>query len=988
MNEINAIFSKISDVLTKDFLAGSLIPALVFVIGALIAIGCWLGWTPSLLWADQLGGATLAIYGSFLFIGVIGLAYMLNATRELMIAFWTGEADLFIFRWLIAIQKRRVRLKADRELSEWFRNLKDIAEGGNNEWAGRDDIRSSVLTVSETILRLRSISELLPEWTEFPARKAIDGFVSHLKEATADPQNRVSDRQISLITGKWLTSFHQSLENEKAKRAVTTLRNDLGRSLKESVERLEDQTGEEKAFAKLESAWNAIVKENARHNIETAENRHSMEEKRSLPTPSWDSVKELFSHLKGRADLQSVNEALKRARGEVEWFAEYAQNGDDKRDLWDAYFQYVAAAGIREQIRQGHGEDQFLRKFELWSRVREPRANALGNALASYNLYPRMAYSFDGDFNWLKVGNELKEQASSDPLLQRIEDSRLSLFFCITSATLALMSTLGLIVLWFNSILDLAVGALAIFLVLFLALLLYQAALISAQAMSGSLRTAFDRYSGNKESRRGLEPAEQGAVSRAFFSNLDDQRDFLWRRLLHRMDPSNGSAQRVALSAVKRQRLFASPFILPAIGIFTSFAISIVLASLFGVFVWFNIEEGSTQNSTRWRLSTAIPVSPCTTLTKESAESIFFLRPTATNKEISKHTGTTRLCFPGIDGIACTGPHEEITRDEAACVATVLGTRTAKIEDLPSKLPSRYVEVRRPSSQDEDQIVNRAALAGYTVLTAISAGGEITTDDIAFITLADAPEGNTSDPPPIPSKIELTANGSIALTPSFPSAPVNFGSVEIRHSGEIGFGAIEVSNPKGGGDFFEASGQPIGTLFFKTCSVFPFKSAEATDRLDTLGAKDFDASNCEDVYRRDLEGLHLRCHGDNVDAINCIGPNDWLEVKQEANALNVEFIDRLTEAMNAYHREEKAVLIFGHSDQEFPGSSLEVNKKLSLLRARVIAALLETKGFARKDLIASGYSDDRPLIMASTPQKRLLLNRRVEVIFIDRKEVQ
>jgi hypothetical protein len=987
MTEINAIFSKISDVLTKDFLAGSLVPALLFIVGALVATGTWLGWTTSLVWADQLSGATLAIYGSFIFIAIVGLAYLLNAMRELMIAFWTGEALLcFPLWWLIELKKIIVRWQADRELSEWYSILRGIAEEGGVEWAVRPTIRVSLLSAGEVILRLRGIEETLPESTDAPARATVSGFVKHLKEGISNRQSRVTDRQVSEITRRWLKSFRANINAEDAKRAITALQRDLGRSLKESVEQMETQTREEKAKEVLRHAWNDVTARNKKRNDP------------SLSIRVWQEVETHFLKLREATNLRSLNEALARTHVATALHAKHSSDEDDpaKARLELAYHRYIAAAGIREQIRLGHGEDTFLRRFQVWCRAREPRANALGNLLASYNLYPRMAYSFDGDFNWLKVGGELKENSGSDPLLQRIEDSRLSLYFCITSATLALFSGFGLIALRYNSITSLEIGFVPIVLVFLLTAFLYQAALVSAAAMSGSLRTAFDRYAGNAESRRALEPAEQGTVSQAFFSNLDDPRDFLWRRLINRLDASTGSARRVALATVGRKPAPLTQQDVPPLGIIGSFGIFLLIAGYLS-WTWWNWSADASASNVRWRLTAIVPVSPCTTLTKETAEATFLLRPMTADQKRKDQGGSSRQCYAAGDGIWCTG-EKQPEPDEAVCVASLLGVPTPVVKQAPPKLPEQYVIVRRPESKASDQVVSRGSLAGYTILPSIAADQEVTTDKLAVIMLVGraAPADDKAAPqPPLPSKIELVASGSVALTPSAPTAPIQFGSLEVKHTGALDFGAlslnhsgeinlgnIEVGGKSAGG--YRPNGQPAGALFFPTCSVEPYPIDKLTEALN--GALDGRSTNlndatCSQYYTEQLVQLKLTCSNPKLAAGDCVGASEWLIApSSDGDSFNgTDSFGKLT----AHVAKGKMIEVFGYADQEIPDISSKLNAKLSLLRAKVTAAYLASGGITSREMIrAHGFGDERPLVPASQ-KGRQLLNRRVEVFQLD-----
>ncbi len=75
------------------------------------------------------------------------------------------------------------------------------------------------------------------------------------------------------------------------------------------------------------------------------------------------------------------------------------------------------------------------------------------------------------------------------------------------------------------------------------------------------------------------------------------------------------------------------------------------------------------------------------------------------------------------------------------------------------------------------------------------------------------------------------------------------------------------------------------------------------------------------------------------------------------------------------------ILISGHTDSSDTNPKYPSSWEMSVARASVIAAYLETKQIPSKRIQIAGYGDSRPRFHADTPYKRSL-NRRVQIVLL------
>jgi outer membrane protein OmpA-like peptidoglycan-associated protein len=102
--------------------------------------------------------------------------------------------------------------------------------------------------------------------------------------------------------------------------------------------------------------------------------------------------------------------------------------------------------------------------------------------------------------------------------------------------------------------------------------------------------------------------------------------------------------------------------------------------------------------------------------------------------------------------------------------------------------------------------------------------------------------------------------------------------------------------------------------------------------------------------------------------------------KADAAFLNEgkKILDDVAEEAKKYS--EAALEINGHTDNI---GSEEVNKKLSLQRARSVADYLETKGINRERMKVTGFGEEKPVSQDSNSTRSgQQQNRRVEIILL------
>jgi hypothetical protein len=267
----------------------------------------------------------------------------------------------------------------------------------------------------------------------------------------------------------------------------------------------------------------------------------------------------------------------------------------------------------------------------------------------------------------------------------------------------------------------------------------------------------------------------------------------------------------------------------------------------------------------------------------------------------------------------------------------------------------------------------------------------------------------TGDPvPPIPSRIDLVASGSVAVTPTAPAQPIQFGSLDVQHTGEIDFGAmalehggevdfgsIDVNHGGGGGPVaYQPNGKPAGAFFFDTCSLRPISKSELEKRLEqplhmsNLPSGDEDIAdsneNCIKRFSKELADYHFNCSNPDISPNDCIGADDWLEtsaddIKNFIAPLDINSLGRLKEGLVGDNRIE----VFGYADQETPDTGKPLNENLSILRARAIAAALTAMGIEPTRIRTFGYGDRMPLVPATEKNGRYLINRRADVFLLN-----
>jgi hypothetical protein len=952
VSEINAIFSKISDFLTKDFLAGSLIPALLFIISSLIWVACLMGWQASMLWADQLSVQSLATYGNLLFIGLVGLAYAMNATRELQVDLWAGDSFLlFLFDWLLAPLRYAKAIYADWRLKRWYKALDGLAQ--RNVWPVGEDKSAAGFSATELSLRVKAVVSRLEGQRGERLKNSFAELAAWLDEATSATEARLPDQKIFAIAIEWV-------EGSLALATLAPLKRDIAAMLQPLIDaaRKPEPARAPDIMKELEDAW-----------------AETPAADQNRPRASWASAARLLAQVKSARRLATLNRALERAAKHFAAHIGMAEKDIPRSNpLWMNFTDFIALHGVLNKIRRSHNEEEFQRWFRHWAVAREPRVTALGNQLAAYRLYARLAYSFDGDLNWLRVGSDLKAAepaGATDPLLQRIEDSRLSLYFCVSAATLALAGSITIAVLQIFLNIEVGLGAFTVLIPLVLALILYQAARVSAEAMFGSLKTAFDRYAGGADARRALEPTEQNRAMRVFFAEGDDLLPYLWRRLLSRLDHESGSARRVALAGAARSNKRGY------LHNFASLVACLVLLGAPAALLW-DDENAIAQlfdqfaaKTPRWSLAAATALPPCTVFQPDRLASMATLKPTSLGLSKSKDTPLSgrEICSaeasPGMGWkLVCAGPFEPEPAAQA-CIASLLQLRPDQGNSEGAVEPvGSFVEVRAMKASSSSQLTSRDGLAGLTLIEPLAVGDEITADNLLQLTLVT---------PPVQDKPETKPNPN----PQTPALPVR---IELVASG--GF-AMNAASPEASTDIHAAPvGRPAGSLFFKTCSVLPVDQAYLRDWVQNDRSDEArPVTACQKIFADDLAALKLECSDPRVAAKDCTAPGSRLQFQSGKPTTGVwPVVYRLASEAGTQASDQR-IFVFGFADEERPGSNEELNQILSTLRARVVAAYLSAAGIAPANgVIASGFGQTLPLLPASAQNGRMLPNRRVDVV--------
>ena len=89
---VKVLLDKIGNVLDKEFLFGSFLPALLFVGALAVSAAGIVGFEASLAWAGQLGPLDKVLYPFAGALIIVVFAYALSALRPLMVRAWAGQA--------------------------------------------------------------------------------------------------------------------------------------------------------------------------------------------------------------------------------------------------------------------------------------------------------------------------------------------------------------------------------------------------------------------------------------------------------------------------------------------------------------------------------------------------------------------------------------------------------------------------------------------------------------------------------------------------------------------------------------------------------------------------------------------------------------------------------------------------------------------------------------------------------------------------------
>src|SRR4051794_16666478 len=179
---VSVLLDKIGNVLDKEFLFGSFLPALLFGAALTVSAAGIVGFEASLAWATQLGPLDKALYPFAGALITVVFAYTLSAIRPLMISVWAGQKMPWFLAWPSSLattfaRREFLRRRAESlqgnpwaDLPEWF------ADKADQLWdRGRRNA-----TPSE-VLQLRAAVTLSPSDPNSTAKAQLQTFLDALQ---------------------------------------------------------------------------------------------------------------------------------------------------------------------------------------------------------------------------------------------------------------------------------------------------------------------------------------------------------------------------------------------------------------------------------------------------------------------------------------------------------------------------------------------------------------------------------------------------------------------------------------------------------------------------------------------------------------------------------------------------------------------------------------------------------------------------------------
>jgi hypothetical protein len=166
---IKALLDKVGNIFEKEFLLGSFLPALLFMIALTSTFATVIGFQSTLAWLGELDNVEKAIAPAAAGVAVVVFAYVLSGIRPLVLQLWSGNVPLLIFRPVANVFRLIARgnyLRYRREsripnrwegVREWLDDHADVAwdESGNLPACNED-------TVEELLHLLGSLDPSMP----------------------------------------------------------------------------------------------------------------------------------------------------------------------------------------------------------------------------------------------------------------------------------------------------------------------------------------------------------------------------------------------------------------------------------------------------------------------------------------------------------------------------------------------------------------------------------------------------------------------------------------------------------------------------------------------------------------------------------------------------------------------------------------------------------------------------------------------------------
>lgn len=472
MGGVNTLFSKFTEFWDKEFIVASLIPAAAFT-GFFTLASAWaLGMGPTFLWLQQDGVTEIAFVAGAVVAFVVIFAYCLGALREIFMILWSED----FFRQAFPRIVDTARANADIEILEkWIDQHGaldlfpvELADDGRQFSIKQD--WESIFPPEKPTLRgehanswwnpSRLLRRLMPSASQRDA--AFRLAVSELRARCEKIINQ-RDRALAAYSGR-----------------PSQLANYL-RSSRDAAIGAYDQSV-------VDLRWEALRKAKRKKAppVETA--------------PNLTSDVQVSQHSESDQDDEPMTADFDRTN-----FSLYAQIL-----VSEAYRVATAKLADRSYQFQTSQLRAFIKKNLLGL---TPNLTRLGNIIASYKLYPAIAYGLDGEVYWPWLRFKLSDDDKGAKILEAIVDRRLALDFCVTMATLCLVA----IPVWLLLIIGVLgaggwfLSALAFFGFGLAAYVFYDASTGSAESLGDFIGAAYDSIMHSEPTPSGARSSQEDA---------------------------------------------------------------------------------------------------------------------------------------------------------------------------------------------------------------------------------------------------------------------------------------------------------------------------------------------------------------------------------------------------------------------------------------------------------------------------------------------